>query len=116
MCKCKIFLMANTWFSNIVNDSASLHRLINKESYNKPQGSYKNFQGSNPYNIFVAILANRWPHKFILILTLLTKVNSKNVKWDQFWGATKPNNLYLVGFVTMCSKSEVMLTMVNVIW
>ena len=24
----KIFLMANTWFSNILNDSASLHRLI----------------------------------------------------------------------------------------
>ena len=37
--------------------------IINKEAYRKPQkasrkpqGSYKNFQGRNPYNIFVAIL------------------------------------------------------------
>ena len=30
--------------------------IINKEAYSKPQGSYKNFQGRNPYNIFVAIL------------------------------------------------------------
>ena len=36
---------------------------INKEAYRKPQkasrkppGSYKKFQGRNPYNIFVAIL------------------------------------------------------------
>ena len=29
--------------------------LINKEAYRKPQGSYKSFQGRNPYNIFVAI-------------------------------------------------------------
>ena len=28
----------------------------NKEAYRKPQGSYKNFQDRNPYNIFVAIL------------------------------------------------------------
>ena len=37
--------------------------IINKEAYRKPkkasrkpQGSYKNFQGKNPYNIFVAFL------------------------------------------------------------
>ena len=37
--------------------------IFNKEAYRKPQkasrkpqGSYKNFQGRNPYNIFVAIL------------------------------------------------------------
>ena len=37
--------------------------IINKEAYRKPQkasrkpqGSYKNFQGRNPYNIFVAFL------------------------------------------------------------
>ena len=37
--------------------------IINKEAYKnpkktsrKPQGSYKKFQGRNPYNIFVAIL------------------------------------------------------------
>ena len=30
--------------------------IINKEAYRKPQGSYKYFQGRNPYNIFVAIL------------------------------------------------------------
>ena len=29
--------------------------LVSKEAYRKPQGSYKNFQGRNPYNIFVAI-------------------------------------------------------------
>ena len=29
---------------------------INKEAYRKTQGSYENFQGRNPYNIFVAIL------------------------------------------------------------
>ena len=27
-----------------------------KKTSTKPQGSYKNFQGRNPYNIFVAIL------------------------------------------------------------
>ena len=30
--------------------------IINKEAYRKPQGYYKNFQGRNPYIIFVAIL------------------------------------------------------------
>ena len=50
--------------------------MINKEAYRKPkkdsrkpQGSYKNFLGRNPYNIFVAILENRCPRKFILSLT-----------------------------------------------
>ena len=28
LCKHKIFLLVYTWLSNIVNDSASLHRLI----------------------------------------------------------------------------------------
>ena len=39
--------------------------IINMEAYKKPpkasrkpQGSYKNFQGRNPYNIFFAILEN----------------------------------------------------------
>ena len=32
--------------------------IINKEAYRKPQGSFENFQGRNPYNIFVAILEN----------------------------------------------------------
>jgi hypothetical protein len=50
--------------------------IIKKEAYRKPpkdsmkpQGNYKNFQGRNPYNIFLAILENQCPHKFILILT-----------------------------------------------
>ena len=50
--------------------------IIIKEAYKKPQkafrkppGSYKKFQGRNPYNIFVAILENQCPHKFILSLT-----------------------------------------------
>ena len=30
--------------------------IINKEAYRKPQGSYKNFQGRNSYNIFVGFL------------------------------------------------------------
>ena len=30
--------------------------IINKEAYRKHQGCYKNFQGRNPYNIFVSIL------------------------------------------------------------
>ena len=34
-----------------------------------PPGSYKKFQGRNPYDIFVAILENRCLHKFILSLT-----------------------------------------------
>ena len=49
---------------------------MNKEAYRKspkasrkPQGSYRNFQGRIPCNIFVAILENRCPHKFILSLT-----------------------------------------------
>ena len=29
---------------------------INKEAYRKLLGSYKNFQGRNPYNIFVGFL------------------------------------------------------------
>ena len=36
-----------------------ISNIINKEAYRKPKklpGSYKNFQGRNPYNIFVAIL------------------------------------------------------------
>jgi hypothetical protein len=52
--------------------------IINKEAYRKPTGSLKKLPGSpkegtkkfrNPYNIFVAILENRCPHKFILSLT-----------------------------------------------
>ena len=30
--------------------------IINKEAYRNPRISYENFQGRNPYNIFVAIL------------------------------------------------------------
>ena len=30
--------------------------IINMEAYKKPQGSYKKFQGRNPYKIFIAIL------------------------------------------------------------
>ena len=43
--------------------------MINKEAYRKPQESNNNFQGRNPYNIFIAILENWCPHKFILSLT-----------------------------------------------
>ena len=42
--------------------------IINKE---KEAPNYKNFQGRNPYNIFVAVLENQCPHKFILSLTYL---------------------------------------------
>ena len=42
--------------------------IINKE---KEAPNYKNFQGRNPYNIFVAVLENQCPHKFILSLTHL---------------------------------------------
>ena len=45
--------------------------IINKEAYRKPQKasrkpqwSYKNFQGRNPYNIFVAILENKFISSF----------------------------------------------------
>ena len=37
--------------------------IINKEAYRKPQRSYKNFQGRNPYNIFVAILVETMTSK-----------------------------------------------------
>ena len=43
--------------------------IINKEAYRKPQGSYKNFQGRNPYNILVPILVEKWHQKDILKLT-----------------------------------------------
>ena len=33
-----------------------LSNIINKEAYRKLLGSYKNFQGRNPYNIFVGFL------------------------------------------------------------
>ena len=42
--------------------------IISKE---KEAPNYKNFQGRNPYNIFVAVLENQCPHKFILSLTYL---------------------------------------------
>ena len=42
--------------------------IINKE---KEASNYKNFQGRNPYNIFVAVLENQCPHEFILSLTYL---------------------------------------------
>jgi hypothetical protein len=41
--------------SNIINKKA--YRKPPKDS-RKPQGSYKNFQGRNTYNIFIAILEN----------------------------------------------------------
>ena len=47
--------------------------IINKEACSrKPQGSYKNFLGKNPYtpyDVFAAILENWCPDKFILSLT-----------------------------------------------
>ena len=52
--------------SNIINKEA--YRKLQKYS-RKPKGSHKNFQGRNPYNIFIAILENRCPHRFILSLT-----------------------------------------------
>ena len=47
--------------------------MIDKEAYRTPkkipgspkEATYKNFQGRNPYNIFVAILENQCPHEFI---------------------------------------------------
>jgi hypothetical protein len=42
--------------SNIINKEA--YRKLQKASY-KPQGSYKNFQGRNPYNIFIGFLSKR---------------------------------------------------------
>ena len=39
--------------------------IINKEASWNPPESFKKFQGRNPYNIFVAILENQCPHKFI---------------------------------------------------
>ena len=54
----------------------TVSNIINKEVYRKPQkaskkpqGSYTNFQGRNPYNIFVAISENGCPHKLIMSLT-----------------------------------------------
>ena len=48
--------------SNIIDKEA--YRTPQKDS-RKPKGSYKNFQGRNPYDIFVAILENQCPHEFI---------------------------------------------------
>ena len=58
------FLYQNASTSRILDTSPQglISSIINKEAYRKhqkasrkPQGSYKNFQGRNPYNIFVAI-------------------------------------------------------------
>ena len=51
--------------SNIINKEA--YRKLQKAS-RKLQGSYKNFQDRNLYNIFVAIWENRCPLKFILVV------------------------------------------------
>ena len=55
------YLVAPWKFFGLSGDLVS--NIINKEAYKKPQKasrkpqeSYKNFQGRNPYNIFVAIL------------------------------------------------------------
>ena len=42
--------------------------IIYKKASRKPQGRYRNFQRINPYIIFVGILENWCPHKFILSL------------------------------------------------
>ena len=69
--KTSIFQNSN---KNIVKISALkflLHPgdLVNKKAYRKPQRSYKNFQGREPYNIYVANLENPCPRKFVLSLT-----------------------------------------------
>ena len=49
----KLFGLPGDLVSNIINKEA--YRKPQKAS-RKPQVSFKNFQGRNPYNIFVAIL------------------------------------------------------------
>ena len=46
-------LLGTYLVSNIINKEAYKNP---KKTSRKPQGSYKNFHGRNPYNIFVAIL------------------------------------------------------------
>ena len=50
------------------------HPRIQKAIYN-PVSSQKNFQGRNPYRIFVAILENQCLHKFLLSLSDLQLAN-----------------------------------------
>ena len=69
--------------------------IINKEAYRKPQGRYKNFQGRNPYNIFVGFLVEtmtskrhfeiNWPLEnqkgLILVLILVWKFPKYIIKY-----------------------------------
>ena len=74
--------------------------IINKEAYRKPpktskkpQGSYKNVQGWNPYNIFVAILVQ-----------MMTKKRHFEIKWPSVLA------LYEVKFtISACSKPKPLL-------
>ena len=63
--------------------------IINKEAYRKPQGSYKNFQGRNPYNIYVAILVKT-----------ITPKRHFEINWPLVWGR---NQVYCACcFATYC--------------
>ena len=58
--------------------------IINKEAFRKPKEGYKNFQGRNPYNIFVGFLVEtmtpkrhfeiNWPLVFLDLLILFHAV------------------------------------------
>ena len=54
-------------FRQYTNDKEA-YREPQKASRN-PQGSYKNFQGRNPYNIFVGFWSKQWHQKDISKLT-----------------------------------------------
>ena len=61
-----LFWLPGDLISNIYNKEA--YRKLQKAS-RKPQGSFKNFQGRNPYNIFVSFLVETVILKNILKLT-----------------------------------------------
>ena len=52
--------------------------IINKEAYRSHQGSYRNFQGRNPYNIFVNILQH-----FILVVLFFLCHEQVILSWVQ---------------------------------
>ena len=89
-------------FLGLPGDLVSI--IINKEVYRKPQGSYTNFQGRNPYNIFVVFLVEtitpkrhfeiNWPLK-------VSKYRKQNTKFSH----PPKNQRNFVHFFAQSSKS-----------
>ena len=78
----RFFLILYTWFSNIVNDSATLHRLINENEFRK----FCEFlnQNSSPFFIQTAWLVGKFVKKVSqkLLDIWFRKCLKKYCKWN----------------------------------